>query len=30
MPSLDEVEPGHMVACYNTVDYSWMDDGQDA
>ena len=25
-PPLEEVEPGHEVACYNMVDYSWMDD----
>ena len=24
-PILDEVGPGHKVACYNTLDYDWMD-----
>ena len=25
-PLLEEVEAGHKVACYNTVDYRWMED----
>ena len=25
-PPLEEVEQGHRVACYNTVDYSWVHD----
>ena len=27
-PPLEEVESGHNVACYNSVDYRWMDDGE--
>ncbi len=27
-PPLEELETGHRVACYNTVDHRWMDDGE--
>ena len=29
VPPLEEVAPGHRVACYNAVDYNWMDDGEE-
>ena len=29
VPPLNEVAPGHRVACYNAVDYTWMRDGEE-
>ena len=29
MPALEDVEPGHKVACYNAMDYSWEDGEED-
>ena len=29
-PPLEELEPGHRVACYNPIDYSWLDDRDEA
>ena len=28
-PPLETVEPGHMVACYNTIDYSWLEGNEE-
>ena len=29
MPPLEDVEMGHKVACYNVIDYRWMDDSDE-